>query len=128
MVAAPQCMNMELLRRSSTEQFGCARRKNVKEELLRRSYLDEGSQHVGDVALVRLDVLLQEGVEVEQHQLVHANGARHDAHHEQPRLEALVAAVQPRKQALCEGLQKTGKTAVSEPAPPEKSQMRKHLL
>ena len=50
-----------------------------------------------DIPLVRLDVLLEEGVEVEDEQLVDAHRARNDAHHEQPSLEALVATVEPRE-------------------------------
>ena len=41
--------------------------------------LHERGEQLRDVALVGLHVLLQEGVEVEQQQAVHADGARHDA-------------------------------------------------
>jgi hypothetical protein len=53
---------------------------------------------------VWLDVLLQKRVEVEQQQLVDADCPRHHGNDQQPRLEALSAAVQAREEALCEGL------------------------
>ncbi len=71
-------------------------------------YLDERGEDVCDVALVRLDVLLEEGVEVEQQQLVHANCARDDGDDAQPRLKALGAAIEACEQALDKRLRRHG--------------------
>lgn len=63
--------------------------------------LHERGEQLGDVALVGLQVLLQERVEVEQQQAVHAHHPRHQRGDRQPRLEALApVALQPRKQPL----------------------------
>ena len=85
-------------------QDDCAKTQLADSGLI--GYLDERGEDVRDVALMWLDVFLEEGVEVEQQQLVHANRARHDGDDAQPRLEALVAAVEPREQALHEGLRR----------------------
>ena len=55
--------------------------------------LHKSGENVGDIALVRLDVFLQERVEVEQQELVDADRPRHDGDDQQPRLEALATAV-----------------------------------
>lgn len=57
--------------------------------------------------LVGPDVLLQEGVEVEENETVHADHPRHCPHHGQASLKALVAALlQPRQQLLGKILQR----------------------
>ena len=63
-----------------------------------KAHLNEDGQDLGDVPLVGLDVLLEEGVKVEQQQLVDADGAGDDGHHRQPRLQPLVGLLQPREQ------------------------------
>ena len=69
-------------------------------------YLNEGSQQGGDIPLVRLQVALQEGVEVEQNELVHAHDARDERDHCCACLHLLAAALlEPHKQLFGKGLQ-----------------------
>ena len=49
---------------------------------------------------------LQEWVEVEEQQLVHAHGARNHVEHGQPRLKPLVPALQPLEQLLRKALRR----------------------
>ena len=69
-------------------------------------HLYEGGEQGGDVSLVRPQVALQEGVEVEQDELVHAHDARDESDHGRARLHLLSAALlEPHKQLLRKGLQ-----------------------
>lgn len=69
-------------------------------------YLNEGCQNVGDIMLMGPDVLLQEGIEVEKDEAMHADHPRHSPHHGQPGLKPLVATLlQPCQQLLCKILQ-----------------------
>ena len=69
-------------------------------------HLDEGSQEGGDIPLVRLQVALQEGVEVEQDELVHAHDARDERDHCCARLHLLTAALlEAHEKLLSKGLQ-----------------------
>jgi len=64
-------------------------------------HLYEGSQKGGDVPLVRLQVALQERIEVEEDELVHADDARDEGDHGHACLHLLAAALlQPHKQLL----------------------------
>ena len=71
-----------------------------------RRHLHERGEQLRHVALVRLQVLLQEGVEVEQQQAVHAHDAADERHDRQARFKLLAAAaaLQPREQALRKAL------------------------
>lgn len=82
-----------------------------------RARLHERGEQLRDVALVRLQVALQEGVEVDEQQPVHADHARHQRGHRQARLEALAtAALQPRKHLLRKRLPPRARACPEQPA------------
>lgn len=55
---------------------------------------------------MRQDISLQEGVEIQDQQLVHSNHTGDDTHHGQPHLETLACGlVEPLEELLCKFLQ-----------------------
>ncbi len=61
---------------------------------------------MGNIMLMRPDVFLEEGVEVEEDEAVHSHHAGHSPHHGQAGLKALIAALlQPSQQLFCKILQ-----------------------